>query len=104
MGLLDTPELTPQEKALQTKRQIQARARSSLSTIKNDLQEGFRLFWFPTAPQTVQMNADAFGTDCAALFLLNSQTIDFIQLLDPTYEPPTPGAYTINQDGTVTIG
>lgn len=104
MGLLDISELTPEEKAAKTKLQIQAKARSSLNNIKRDLEESFNLFWYPTLPQTVQMNADAFGKDAAALFQLNSQTIDFIQLLDSTYVPPTPGAYTINEDGTVTIG
>lgn len=104
MGLLDIPELTPEEKAARTKLQIQAKARNSLNNIKRDLEDGFRLFWYPDLPQTVQMNAEAFGTDCAAWFDLNSKTVDFIISLDPTYVPPTPGAYTINQDGTVTIG
>jgi hypothetical protein len=104
MGLLDQTPPTPQELAAQTKDAIRKKAILSLGNIKRDLEYSFNLFWFPTAPQTVQMNADAFGTECAELFQLNSHTIDFIQLLDQTYVPPTPGAYTINQDGTVTIG
>lgn len=104
MSLFDIPELTPEEKAARTRLIIQSKARTSLANLKRDLEDGFNMFWNPTAPVTVQMNADAWGTECAALFQLNSQTVDFIQLQDPDYVPPTPGAYTINEDGTVAIG
>ena len=104
MSIFGTTEPTPQDRAIGTRNIIKARARNSLANLKKDIEDSFNLFWYPTAPQTVQMNADAFGTGCVELFEVNTKTVMFILSLDPTWVPPTPGAYTANPDGTITIG
>lgn len=63
----------------------------------------FRAIW-NNANYTPKEIIDGFGVDGAALFQLSSNLQQILASVDPEYIPLRPtNAFTINEDGTVTI-
>jgi len=64
----------------------------------------FQQFWEnrKVSPQEI---LDEYGTDAAQLFAYSSQLQALAKGINPDYEPLVPPyAFTINRDGTVTVG
>ena len=74
-----------------------------LDALKSISLSSFNLVWNnPNA--TPQQIFDGFGTNAYKLFDIAGKTFSFIASIDSTFLPPTPPkAFTINQDGTVTV-
>ena len=101
MGLLI--EKTLEEKQAAAKAQILARVSQSVGMIQNQFTAMFASVWM-NPELTPQQVFDAMGTDAASLFQLAGLTQNFLNTLKPglcVQQPPV--AYTINQDGTVTV-
>lgn len=76
----------------------------SLNMLERAHRRNFNAIWFNDrfSPQEI---IDSFGTDVKDLFIASKATQDYIKAFNPEYEyliPPR--AFTINEDGTVTIG
>ncbi len=86
-----------------TEFQMNSQFRSLLSSFKSS----FASVW-SNPNLTPQQVMDAFGTDAAQLFVLAGATVTMLNTILPgtlalaDYMPPY--SYTVNQDGTVTIG
>ena len=75
-----------------------------LSMLKSSVSSGFLLLWYndKSTPQDI---LDQFGTNALELFKMHQSIRAFIRTLDPTYIGLVPPYnFTINQDGTVTVG
>ena len=94
---------TDLEKAEDAKRQIVTQSQSTLNRLVSGQRRAFQILWYnPLGPQAI---LDAFGTSAVELFVVSQKTEDFIKELKPDYEPlEVPYEFTINQDGTVTVG
>lgn len=67
-------------------------------------ESGFNLVW-DNPNHTAKEIIDAMGTDAVALFRVSGGIQDLCAMIDPNYAPLVPPkAFTINEDGTVTIG
>ena len=77
---------------------------ASLANLIINAEYSFNLFWNnPSA--TPQQICDKLGTSAASAFDTSNKVFTLIISLQPSYTPPTaPLAFTINDDGTVTIG
>lgn len=63
----------------------------------------FNMIW-SSVDFTPKEVIEAFGTDAATLFQLSGNIQSMLVSVDPNYVPLSPKfAYTINQDGTVTV-
>lgn len=74
-----------------------------INTVKMQYQQSFDLVWNSMyAPQAV---FDMYGNEAVQLFVEANKTIGYILQLDSSYSPPMPKyEYTLNEDGTVTVG
>ena len=70
--------------------------------LKEFHEQGMRQLWEGEAdPQDV---LDAFGTSAAEVFWLSRELVQFINTIDPGYDPKVPPVeFTIESDGRVTI-
>lgn len=76
----------------------------SLEDYKNSYQRTFEWLWY-NANATPQELLNGLGSEAYKLFVSAQKVITHITELDPTYVyPPAPYEYTINQNGTVTVG
>jgi hypothetical protein len=76
----------------------------ALDTHKSYFEKSFDDFW-NNAIVTPQEHCDALGNQAIQFFQIAALTIEYINTIDPSWIPPTvPYNFTINQDGTVTIG
>lgn len=83
---------------------IAEHARVSVENAKSNYQIAFDKLWHDPllTPQEV---CDACGSEAYRLFESAMTWIGVIVALDPTWQyPPAPNEFTINPDGTVTIG
>jgi hypothetical protein len=90
--------------AEQVKDEIIKESLRFLNGAKRKHMSAFRKFWYnPNA--TPQEICDKFGTNAKEVFIASKATEDYIKILDETYKAPeVPYEFTINADGTVTIG
>ena len=114
MSILSTPtaQLTAAQSAAQGVRDMNS---AGFTALVADFKEAFARVWLRQDGVTPQQVFDQFGTSAAVLFAGAQATLTFIEsfaalngltltdYLQPTdYTPPLP--YTINADGTVTVG
>lgn len=77
---------------------------SIYNTIESELLDSFRLIWENDtfSPQEI---FDKFGSDSYELFVFSRMMQDCLLQINPDYTYLTPPyLYTINMDGTVTVG
>ena len=96
------------ETKLELLEKIKARFSNATSRNVNNLEravhESYYLLWRnkDLAPQEIM---DSFGTKASTIFLVSLKTQEFIKVINPDYTSlVTPYEYTINVDGTVTVG
>ena len=101
MALIDEP-IQPQIPTILT--QIRAQNTYCLAVMKETATNVFQLLWHST-DKTPQEVCDMLGTDAAKGFEAHAKLQELIYLIDPTWVPLVPPVgYTVNQNGTVTIG
>lgn len=96
-------EKTPEELA---KEQVMAFSRESQSVLDNykyNYQRLFNMIWSTSVhPQDF---FDVLGSNAASIFATAQKVVMHIIDLDPTYTPPSaPYLFTVNPNGTVTVG
>jgi hypothetical protein len=103
MNFINEETTTTQEQLnLKVKSEIVNCAKRGLQMTKNLHEKSFNLIWQNEDPQAI---LDLFGTNAAELFYASSETEALIKKRDSAYEAPTvPYEYTVNEDGTVTVG
>lgn len=88
----------------QQKSQITASMNLGFNRLNQTFTKIFQQIWV-NPNFTPQQIMDAFGSDAASLFQLSGQVQDLLNTIVPNVNQLTPpNAFTINQDGTVTIG
>lgn len=98
--MIITIEKTTEEKAKDILYRIDQRSNASLDMLKHNLELNLQEFW----ENNPQAQCDVLGNGAYKIFKASSDTIEFIQKFDPTYNPSyLIGNFAINQDGTVTI-
>jgi hypothetical protein len=101
MALVRQPQPEPQPTALD---RIVNENTHCLSVMKDTAKVVFQLLWH-SRDKTPQQVCDMMGTDAAKGFLSHAKLQELIYLIDPTWVPLVPPVgYTVNQNGTVTIG
>lgn len=102
MSLIQTPTL--EQVQLQLKAELSAKLQRNFRQLLNDAQAGFNAIW-NNPSLTPQQALDAFGTDASVLFLVNQEIAEILNAIVPgSWTLEIPYNYTINQDGTVTVG
>lgn len=97
-------EKTQEEKTKDAVRGMNSHAVASVENAKNNYRTAFNLLW-DNENATPQEICDALGNQAYKLFENAMIWISAITKLDPTWVyPPAPNEFTINPDGTVTIG
>jgi hypothetical protein len=77
----------------------------TLDLLRDAHRRGMALMWEVEGSTGPQQVFDQFGGQAAELFVHGSALVQFIQGLDPLFVPsPIPFEFTINEDGTVTVG
>ena len=72
--------------------------------IKYAHEQGMDLLWNPAEETSTQEILDEFGTEAGELFILNSELVKLIAVLDPDYEIKMPTKeYSILESGEVEI-
>ena len=97
-------QLTLEQKQSQVKQRILAGINQNIAQLQGQFTSMFASVWL-NPELTAQEVFDAFGTDAAAMFMIAAQTQGFLNTLKPgscTQIPPK--TYTINADGTVSVG
>lgn len=73
-----------------------------LDSLKQSVTNSFHLVWYASNPQAV---LDEFGSSAVELFQASVAAQEFIKQFDNTWvDLVTPYEFTINEDGTVTVG
>lgn len=79
--------------------------RQTLDYLRDAHKRGMALVWEVEGATGPQQVFDQFGADAAELFVHGGALVHFIQYLDPTFTPlAIPFEFTVNGDGTVTVG
>lgn len=103
MGVFNAPDKTKEELILDIVRTINTNNARALNGLKKNAEASFKLFWNPGNNIRIQEISDSYGTDASTLFWLSSITFQLIKSIEPSYIIPTPGSFTPNNDGTVSI-
>lgn len=83
---------------------IIAQNTSCLNTMRVAAKQVFNLFWHSKS-MTAQEVCDSFGSDAGKAFAAHAALQSLIYLIDPTWVALIPPkTYTVNDDGTVTVG
>jgi hypothetical protein len=93
-----------QDKAVLVKKRIVDMSTNMFKRMKQEHARIFNMLWNnpKASPQEI---LDEYGTDAAELFSFSLQIQTMAKAIDPTYvRLVSPYEYTINPDGTVTIG
>jgi hypothetical protein len=111
MAILDGPENptpTTEQKQTRVRNRVKRMSTDLLTRIKSQHQEIMQAVWNNPAGLTPQQVMDAFGSEAAELFQLSDQLLTMLGNVKPDdpylEEAAAPYNYTINDDGTVTIG
>jgi hypothetical protein len=103
MSIYDIPEETRDEKLRNLMRGI-ASSKNVIQHLDGQHRGAFNQIW-NNEEFTPQEIMDAYGTNAAKLFIDSSATQNFLAVVLEGYVPLVPPQpFTINQDGTVTIG
>lgn len=94
--------LTRDQKLAQVVSNIKQAGAFNFNRISQALQNQFNNVW-NNDDFTPQEIFDAFGTDAIQLFQVAGATIALLQIMNSSFVPPTPPAYTANEDGTITV-
>lgn len=95
---------TRQEEIIEVCKNIAIYNKATLDTLKESTRNSFNNVW-RNPEATPQEIFASFGTNAVKLFVVAGATIQFIKALDPEWEEPVPPyQYSINPDGTVTVG
>ena len=108
MGLIESnevTELTKEQKLDITEKRVRRQCKSMFAQIKNNHLLLWDLIWNNDQGLSPQEVLDKMGTDAAELFelsdsiqqLASSACMDYVAKV-------TPNEYTLNEDGTVTLG
>ena len=104
MNLITPPTLTTAQEALLTMQQLNS---EGLRDLAEKTKRAFALFWHNDRASREEMAA-AIGTHAGAAFAAHAATVQFLltqdaSLLSPAdYTPPQ--AYTLHNDGSLTLG
>lgn len=102
--MFNVPEKTKAEKITDIVREIDKTSYETIENAKVGYKAAYDLLWH-NSEITPQEICDAFGNEAYKLFENAMKWISLIQEFDATWVyPPAPNLFTINQDGTVTIG
>ncbi len=107
MSLIGSTPLVPTTEVIQAQLVLQLQAQMNLSfqRLSRDFTNMFSQVWANNDGLTPQQVMDAFGANASQLFLLAGATETYLNTIVPgTITQSPPYAFTINQDGTVTIG
>lgn len=97
------PPTTTQLQA-QLKGQVVSSTNQLFRTLQSSYDKNFSAVW-ANPSLTPQQVFDAFGTDAAQLFVIAGATATMLNTIVPnTVVAAPPYNYTINSDGTVTVG
>lgn len=104
MAIINLPVLTTDQQKAQVANMLRSSTSQAFLQMKNQFVTNFNLVWnHPTL--TPQQVFDSVGTDAAGLFQIASAIQTAANAIVPGVLPQTPPkSYTINQDGTVTVG
>ena len=95
---------TQQNSAVVVKDRIVAMSTSMFNRMKQEHARIFNILW-NNPKATPQEILDQYGVDAAALFSFSLQIQTIAKAIDPGYvRLVSPYEYTINPDGTVTVG
>ena len=98
-------ELTTEEKQNLTKKQIEKDAYDAYETLIKTYETIYKRVWQNHLGLTPQEVFDSLGTQGVELFQLSALLVQTVNTAQPgTIIPAQPYEYTINPDGTVTIG
>jgi len=101
-AMFNIPDKTTADLARERVAQIDAYAKSSIQTQKDNYRYAYDLLWSFENPQEI---FNLLGSQGYLVFENAQKAIVAIMALDPSYlPPPAPFEFTINPDGTVTIG
>jgi len=97
--------LTTEQKAKQDHKYICTMFRNIRDRIEEEHNIIWNIIWNNERGLTAQEVLDDFGTDAYDLFLFSNSIQSLLSEADPEYNHlVTPSEYTVNTDGTITIG
>jgi hypothetical protein len=95
---------TQQDVAVVVKKRIVDMSTAMFRRMKQEHARIFNMLW-NNPKATPQEILDQYGVDAAALFSFSSEIQTMAKAIDPGYVPlVSPYEYTINPDGTITVG
>ena len=98
-----TIEKTTEELAKEAVNSFSAESQAVLDNYKNNYQRLFDMIW--TTSVHPQDFFDVLGSQAVTIFQTAQKVVMHIMDLEPTYVPPSaPYEFTIENDGTVTVG
>ena len=98
-------ELTLEEKQERVAKRIKQEATNLFTGMAGTYQTLKQIVWENPAGLTPQEVFDALGSDSAQLFQLSALLVQTVNAAQPgTLDPAQPYNFTINPDGTVTVG
>jgi hypothetical protein len=98
-----TIEKTPEELAKEQVMAFSKESQAVLDNYKYNYQRLFNMIW--NSDVHPQDFFDVLDTQAVTIFQTAQEVVTHIMKLEPSYTPPAaPYEYTINQDGTVTVG
>jgi len=93
-----------QDIVAEAKNRIVAMSTAMFRRMKQEHARIFNMLW-NNPKATPQEILDEYGTDAASLFSFSLQIQTMAKAIDPGYVPlVSPYEYTINRDGTITVG
>lgn len=102
--MFNIPEKTRQDKVIDVVRQIDTKVIETIENAKVGYRATYDLLWHNQDVQPQEI-CDQLGNEAYKMFENAMRWIQAIKQFDPTWEyPPAPNEFTINEDGTVTIG
>lgn len=103
-GIFDSEVPNESDSLRQEKTAIVELNKRALTALGNYHKAAFDLVW-NNSKFTPGQILDQFGSDAAELFIVSSKVQTLLKEIYPNYEEAVPPYnYTLNQDGTVTVG
>lgn len=105
MGILDQNNVTQVSPALMAANQLRMTTRQTFNMMAQAFNQGAQTFW-KNPRATPQEIADQLGTDAKEIFELHAKLGSLLATIKPDSVVPglsIVGAFTVNQDGTLTI-
>ena len=100
--MFKTIEKTEEEKLVDLVNTFNNESVLSLDNVKHNYKRLFDMLWLQDNPQAF---FDLMGNEAYKVFETAQKTVLYIMSIDPTYtQPEAVYEYTVNADGTVTVG